>query len=95
MERLVARVMVEQLVEVEVDRSKFTEQFMAEFRESFFDFDSIEEHMLHLGQLYARDVVDNGEFIEGYGPADDMGIRFKSISTEEYFEKRPAEVEAA
>jgi hypothetical protein len=76
-------VAVTQIVEVTLDETKFTPQFMAEFRESFFHFTTTEEHALHLAQLHARGVSDDGEFIEGYGPAKDMGIRFKVIDQTE------------
>lgn len=60
-------------VRVTVDETKFTEAFMAEFRRSFFPFDTIEEHIEHLGQLAARGEM-RSDFIEGYGPPADMGI---------------------
>lgn len=61
-------------VRVQVDETKFTEAFMAEFREHFFPFQTIEEHIEHLGQLAARGEL-NLNFIEGYGPSALMGIR--------------------
>jgi hypothetical protein len=71
---------------VEVDESKFTDEFMKEFRDSFYDFNSIDDHILHLAQLYARGIADsrNG-FIEGYGESTDFGIKFKTLDGwEEY-----------
>jgi len=76
---------VSQLVQVELDASKFDEAFMQEFRESFFNFDTIEEHAEHIAQLQARGVIDiEGvpEFVEGYGPSDEMGIKARVIDTE-------------
>lgn len=69
------------VVEVEVDESKFTEEFMREFRESFYDFDSIDKHIKHLAQLYARGFAGDGafDFIEGYGHPREMGIRFTDV----------------
>lgn len=70
---------VQQLVQVTVDEAKFTPKFMAEFRDSFYDFHTVDEHIVHLGQLYARGrAFEPGyaDFIEGYGPAANMGIRF-------------------
>jgi hypothetical protein len=75
-------VRVSQDVEVTIDPAKFTPEFMAEFRESFFDFDTVAEHIEHLAQLHARGITDYDEFIEGYGPARDMGIRFKVLGTD-------------
>ena len=63
-------------VDVELDESKFTEEFMQGFRDGFYDFHDLEAHAKHLGQLYARGLADNRSFIEGYGEAPDMGIVF-------------------
>lgn len=60
-------------VTVEVDETKFTEQFMREFRQSFFPFYTVEEHIGHLGQLAARGMLRD-DFVEGYGPPADFGI---------------------
>jgi hypothetical protein len=70
---------VVRFVDVTLDESKFTETFMEEFRESFFPFFTIEDHREHLAILYARGEIDgwSDEFIEGYGPANEMGISFK------------------
>lgn len=73
------RVEVTQIIDVTVDETKFDETFMDEFRQSFFPYDTLDEHAEHLAQLYARGVIENGDFIEGYGPANDMGITMKNI----------------
>lgn len=69
---------------VTVDETKFTPEFMEEFRESFFDYETIDEHIEHLGSLYGRGVISGyaDEFIEGYGRANEMGIKFKTIVEE-------------
>jgi hypothetical protein len=64
------------MVHVTVDKAKFTPEFMAEFRRNMFPFATIEEHIAHLGQLHARGIADDRSFIEGYGPAKEMGISF-------------------
>lgn len=69
-------------VEVDLDESKFTEQFMQDFRDSFFPIDTIDEHRMHLAQMFARGIYDNGSSIEGYGLTESMGIKFDHISTE-------------
>ena len=71
---------VMQSVEVEIDESKFTPEFMAEFRESFYQFRTIERHIEHLAQLEARGL--SRDFIEGYGPAEDFGIKMRVIDCE-------------
>lgn len=70
-------------VKVKIDESKFDEKFMEEFRESFYPFYDLDDHYKHLAQLYARGISDNGDFIEGYGPAEDMGIKFEESWIEE------------
>jgi hypothetical protein len=72
-------------VEVTVDEAKFDETFMREFRAVMYPFHTLDQHIEHLGQLFARGIVDNFSFIEGYGPAKDMGISFR--------DRREAEVE--
>ena len=62
--------------DVTVDETKFTPEFMAEFRKTFYDFKTMDDHIQHLGQLFSRGLCDDFSFIEGYGPAKDMGIKF-------------------
>ena len=79
MDGLVSRsVQVSQVVKVTVDEAKFTPEFMAEFQRDFFPLQTVDDHIEHLAQMYARGVISDfpGDFIEGYGPAKDMGIAF-------------------
>ena len=69
---MVKTVKVAQYVKVTIDESKFDETFMKEFQENFYNFTSIDDHIEHLAQLYARGLYDNGDFIEGYGNTKDM-----------------------
>ena len=76
---------VSQIVEVDLDPSKFTPDFLEEFRLGFYDFTTIEEHAEHIAQLQARGVIDleaTSEFIEGYGPSAEMGIAARISHTE-------------
>lgn len=70
-------------VAIELDTEHFTEEFMAEYREGFGNFHTLEEHAQHLGYLCARDewgqYSDRDKFIEGYGPLNEMGIEFEEI----------------
>ena len=75
----IKHVLVTQEVRVRINKTKFTKAFMREFRESFYDFHTLDEHIEHLAQLHARGIADDDSFIEGYGPAADMGIRFKVV----------------
>lgn len=83
MSKTTKTVVVSQTVEVTLDESKFTPEFMAEFKRSFYEFDTIDEHRKHLAQLHARGLCDDFSFIEGYGRAQDMGIGFSISDGEE------------
>lgn len=65
-------------VKVNVDESKFTLEFMEHFSRYFYEFETIEEHMEHIAQLAARDMLDT-DFTEGYGALKDMGISAKVL----------------
>lgn len=71
-------VLVTHVIKVTVDESKFDETFMKEFRDNYYNFQTVDEHLEHLAQLYARGMVGDSSdcFIEGYGLAKDMGIKF-------------------
>ncbi len=74
-------------VEVQTDDSKFTDQFMEEFRADFFPFHDMNDHAKHIAQLAAREVAEFSvhvptEFVEGYGPIGEMGISVESVSME-------------
>lgn len=75
-------ILVTMEIEVTINKSKFTPEFMSEFRESFYPFETIDEHIEHLAQMHARGIYDDHSFIEGYGYAKDMGIKFEHHSTE-------------
>ena len=74
---------VSRLVEVIVDESKFTEEFMESFRKTINStVYELSEHIAHLGWLFAAGRADDDQFIEGYGPAKEMGIKFREINDE-------------
>lgn len=76
---------VETELSIEVDETKFTEEWMAEFRKSFYQFYTVQDHVEHLAQLQARGIVelpDSRAFIEGYGNPADMGIKIITIDVE-------------
>jgi hypothetical protein len=64
-------------IDVEIDESKFTPEFMEAFREGFFPFHTLEDHVEHLARNRALGVLGwrSDSFAEGYGPLDDMGIK--------------------
>lgn len=80
---LTKNVQITQTVKVTVDENKFANEFIREFTRYFYPFHSIELHIEHLGQLYARGLADNFSFIEGYGQAKDMGIKFEDVSQDQ------------
>ena len=78
-------VTVTQQVEIEIDESKFTDEFMAEFRQHFYPFTSIDDHIQHLAQLEAHGILSSS-FVEGYGPPEEFGIQARVAWTEEEIE---------
>lgn len=67
-------------VDVTLDETAFTEEFMEDFRKNFYPFYSITDHAEHLAQLYTRGIVDEfTDFIEGYGNPKEFGIEFKEV----------------
>ncbi|GAA0347876.1 hypothetical protein GCM10008931_43960 [Oceanobacillus oncorhynchi subsp. oncorhynchi] len=57
-----------------LNESVFTEEWMEEFREFFFDYYTLEEHAQHIAQHRAR---FGRSFIEGYGvPLEDGQIPY-------------------
>ncbi len=75
------KVVITQEVTVTVNVKKFTAKFMKEFRESFYNFYDVPDHIEHLGQLYARGIVtESTDFIEGYGDPKSFGIKFNHVS---------------
>jgi hypothetical protein len=64
-------------VRVTIDETKFDADFMAKLV-------TLDEHIEHLGWAYARGRADDfiGSFIEGYGPAESMGIKFSDVGVD-------------
>jgi hypothetical protein len=71
-------VAVTHYVDVQVDETKFTEEFMSNYREYMYEFDSIDDHIRYLARLAVEGYVDefdkSDKFIEGYGPQHEFGI---------------------
>jgi len=81
-------VVVTQRIEVTIDEAKFDEDFLQEFRESFYPFHDVSDHIRHLAQLRARGRVGDHPtcFAEGYGEIQDMGIEFEVLDSDEDIE---------
>lgn len=76
-----------QTVRVTLDETKFTPEFLNEFANSFYPFLDIEDHAEHIAQLRARGIIEIdhvGEFIEGYGPSDEFGMKTEITETDTY-----------
>ena len=71
-----------QRISVEYDETKFTQEFLDSFPESFFPFDTIDEHIEYLADGYARGFWDEFSFIEGYGQAKEWGFKFELYDAE-------------
>jgi hypothetical protein len=81
---LTKTVQVTFLIKVTVDETKFTDEFMEDFRRDFYPFDDIDDHIRHLGQLAVREYMESDNaFIEGYGRVCDMGISTEFEAQEE------------
>jgi len=84
------RISVTQTIDITLDEGKFDDRFMSEFRQHFFPFETVEQHAEHLAQLQARGIHDLSpylsEFVEGYGPSHDMGIKGTVRATDIEFE---------
>lgn len=74
------RVQVTFEVDVTIDETKFDDVFMQEFRNNFFDHDTIDDHIKDLAWNECRGQLDG--FVEGYGPIKEMGISAKVVFEE-------------
>lgn len=70
-----------QVLEVSIDETLMNEEFMKEFRVSFYPFFDLEKHAKHIARLYALGIYngDNEEFVEGYGKIKELGVNVKEI----------------
>lgn len=79
-------------VEITFDPAKFNEKVMTDFNGCISDFglgdDALEQHAIHLADLVVVSQVDPSpsNFVEGYGPLKDAGIKIHvdnlSVETE-------------
>jgi hypothetical protein len=64
---------------VTIDETKFTDEWMKEFRSYMYNFQTIEDHVKHI----ARNLGDPN--LEGYS-YDELGIKCELVSESEEFE---------
>ena len=73
-------VIVTQYVEIEYDESQFTPEWMKNFREYFFPFHEIDDHLEFLAQIHAMGLANQFEpYVEGYGELSNMGIKMETL----------------
>jgi len=53
--------------EIELDENVINEEWMREFRDTFYSFNSLEEHAQQIAEQRARNVQRTDTFLEGYG----------------------------
>lgn len=83
-------VVLTQTIQVTLDETKFTDDFCAEFNTSIRPFDSLREHAAHLAWVHGTGLQDLStypgqrifEFVEGYGPVNEMGISATTTDVE-------------
>lgn len=69
---------VEISIDISYDEAKFTPAFMASFREGFYPFDTINEHIEFIAeQIAVGNVNSPTSFLEGYGVLSEFGISWK------------------
>lgn len=72
-------IVVTQYVDVTIDETKLTPEWMESYRQMFYQYHDVDDHLKHLAQLEARGITYqphvNNTFIEGYGEANDLGIK--------------------
>lgn len=73
------QVSVIQTVLVTIDETKFTEEWMKEFRSCMYPFNTIEDHVKHIARNHEHD------YVEGYD-YEDLSIKRELVSESEEFE---------
>lgn len=75
---------VNQTISVEVDESKFTPKFLADFSEYITEMENIEDHRKYLAEIFAQGLIHGypTEDVEGYGRLSEMGIRLSRVCLE-------------
>lgn len=85
-------VKVVQVVRVILDETKFTPGLLAEYWKRFGLFETIEQHVTDLAVQYSGGCIDNGDFAEGLGPLDELGVHMEIVMLAR---GEPEEVESA
>ncbi len=77
-------VFVRQTVVVILDETRFTPEWMQDFRGSFYEFYTLPDPAKHTAQIISRGLTGgfSDAFVEGYGRLDEMGITVDIEDTE-------------
>lgn len=75
-------------VEVTLDETKFDEEFFKEYTTHFSSsMDELDDHFLNIAWLYATGRFQfPSEFVEGYGPLTDFGVKCDIILEDQTIE---------
>ncbi len=67
-----------QLINITIDESKFTPEFMKDFNSYMFEFKGVEEHIKFIVEKFADGTVSSeNDFLEGYGILSEFGIKLE------------------
>lgn len=79
-ERKTFEITITKMIEVEYDTEKFTDEVINDFNDHiYYVGDKIEEHVKNIVEMHAKD-LDYSGFLEGYGPLEDLGVKFNDLS---------------
>ncbi|MFL1672614.1 hypothetical protein [Paenibacillus dendritiformis] len=67
MKKFKVEVITTNIYEIELDENVFNKEWVTNFKEDFYDIDTLEEHALNLAIQRSKQVCRNDSFIEGYG----------------------------
>ncbi|SDR07983.1 hypothetical protein [Pseudovibrio sp. Tun.PSC04-5.I4] len=74
------RVELKSTILIDIDESKFTEEFMEQYRELIDpSFREVRDHAGLLAEFALGGIAENGDFVEGYGDLNQQGIKFVDL----------------
>ena len=73
---------VTRIVRITLDETKFTPAFFERVAKLIAPMPNLTDHVIHLAREWVDGAADNGEFVEGYGQMDEMGISFDDLGSE-------------
>ncbi|KZL19047.1 hypothetical protein [Pseudovibrio sp. Ad37] len=74
------RVEMKSTVLIDIDESKFTDEFMEQYRQLIDPgFCEVRDHAGLLAELAVGGIIENGCFVEGYGDLNQQGIQLVEL----------------